>query len=1053
MKYTYILLILLIFSNWCIPHAQLVQNNQESIAIDPGYSSAQLKSIPLTEPLDEHPTARNIIRNSNLSAIQDSFPQYYSGSTKATAQYSVSSTTHPHAGTYAGEIYAEPSVKGTLYDGITSYGNASHFQLNDGISLNFWEYIHNPELSNGNTYFTYIMFHDSGSGSNYYLYYFLSVSESYNIYNFSNSVQLNLNQSVDDVWKEYTFDLTADFDTYFAISHANVFVSDINFYFTNNAGHSLATYCYIDDVVIANSTAFSLNMNGDFEQGDGSFWYSSPNSVEGQFITTNGYVDLSLTAYQQNTNGYMYFNQYLANDFYVSENTSMLDFDFRYAAVAGAGPQYARFRLRLYNSTNNFYIYIYLGSDSGTAYSGNSSTSVALTHIGSNNTWDHVHVDLYSLAVENHFVGFRFSNPQFYVTLGQSANSLLHLSIDNLTLTNYVFPNSNFEVTNGWQSSSPLPGWHTSHSDVRINLTNSAYEGTHAANISFDTSGAEYFYSQTAVMLGSNEYLDFYWKSISHPDNYDSSAALFVIVNQSYTLNYELYGTSSFLSSLTNSTYQKYILHTPVLPSNSWNHTTVDLYRDLAAAFGNYSFEINNVYLYVENSLGRSEILFDSIHILHDTHGPRIQSINAQPAKYYSATVVTINAYDLLSRVLSVSLFYKTTSSWTKILTTGWGTYTATIPQLPYGTNITFYVVAQDLHGITTTDDNGGAYYSLSVIDDIAPKILLPSNLNNSQVSGTVTVVPSVSDAGTGISRVEYYLNSSFIAAATNASFALNLATRTLTNGMYALTATAYDGANNSQIATPIFLSVHNDLSSPTISSVVLSPQQPEFDRDVQVYTSVADASQLLSIQLHYQVGNENWQVLNMTGSAALYEATIPGQPWNTLVSYYVMAVDMYGQNTTTATQNYTVGDNVLPVIAVQGPLTSIIKNTVNFQLHLSDEGSGINQITVAANNHTIVSLTSLLSTMEYSLDTTALANGNYSIVFALTDHAGNVAEFSLSYIVDNPEGLIAVAVDAVTNTFQQYAFVAGVISLPTLWVLFKGFGKLLRRRAKKGKK
>ena len=103
------------------------------------------------------------------------------------------------------------------------------------------------------------------------------------------------------------------------------------------------------------------------------------------------------------------------------------------------------------------------------------------------------------------------------------------------------------------------------------------------------------------------------------------------------------------------------------------------------------------------------------------------------------------------------------------------------------------------------------------VNDTTAPVVSLTAPGNNSKVNGTVTITASASD-NVGVSNVEFYLNGALLFASNVTPYAYNWNTSSVANGIYTLTAKAYDNAGNVGQSPTTSVTVLNDITAPTVS-------------------------------------------------------------------------------------------------------------------------------------------------------------------------------------------------------------------------------------------
>lgn len=109
--------------------------------------------------------------------------------------------------------------------------------------------------------------------------------------------------------------------------------------------------------------------------------------------------------------------------------------------------------------------------------------------------------------------------------------------------------------------------------------------------------------------------------------------------------------------------------------------------------------------------------------------------------------------------------------------------------------------------------------------DTTNPTVSITSPANGSIVSGNVDIGASASD-NVGISKVEFYVNSNLVNTDTSAPYSYSWNTASVANGSVALSAIAYDTANNKGSSAMVNVTVNNvsDTSNPTVT--ITSPVQ-----------------------------------------------------------------------------------------------------------------------------------------------------------------------------------------------------------------------------------
>ena len=93
--------------------------------------------------------------------------------------------------------------------------------------------------------------------------------------------------------------------------------------------------------------------------------------------------------------------------------------------------------------------------------------------------------------------------------------------------------------------------------------------------------------------------------------------------------------------------------------------------------------------------------------------------------------------------------------------------------------------------------------------DTTAPKVSITSPKTNATVEGTVTVKATASD-NIGVKNVEFYVNGELQATDTASPWSFSWNTASLTNGVYTLSAKAYDASGNVGQSSNILVTVSN---------------------------------------------------------------------------------------------------------------------------------------------------------------------------------------------------------------------------------------------------
>ena len=123
----------------------------------------------------------------------------------------------------------------------------------------------------------------------------------------------------------------------------------------------------------------------------------------------------------------------------------------------------------------------------------------------------------------------------------------------------------------------------------------------------------------------------------------------------------------------------------------------------------------------------------------------------------------------------------------------------------------TAYAWAKDAAGNVSTSRSASVV--ITVPDVIAPAVALSGPVAGSTVSGTISITATASD-NVAVSKVELYVNGVLKATDTASPYTFSWDTTLLANGVYPLSAKAYDAANHATQSTTLTVTVSNQASS-----------------------------------------------------------------------------------------------------------------------------------------------------------------------------------------------------------------------------------------------
>ena len=287
---------------------------------------------------------------------------------------------------------------------------------------------------------------------------------------------------------------------------------------------------------------------------------------------------------------------------------------------------YSCLRLNFRNATNYQAVYYYLGYNSTYVTPSNSSTTLIFNVENHNTTgtWIYCQRNLWQDA-SDYFKTNELYLTQFEFHCSCSTyleSSYLTLLIDDMEHIAGAVNGAGFEDQPA--VGSPLRGWggYYISTDDRLRVTDTAYAGSKAANLTIPIGSS--YYSQSQPLYGRpirgsrNTYLDMAWRLDAFNSSADDVARIGVSFGDGKTLYYYLAIRSGEFPDNTNTT--GYFNATGYNTLGTWHLMHRSLNDDYAAVFGSRpDTTLTTIYLYAAtNGANRLSLLFDDLY-LYDT--------------------------------------------------------------------------------------------------------------------------------------------------------------------------------------------------------------------------------------------------------------------------------------------------------------------------------------------------------------------------------------------------------------------------------------------------
>ena len=202
---------------------------------------------------------------------------------------------------------------------------------------------------------------------------------------------------------------------------------------------------------------------------------------------------------------------------------------------------------------------------------------------------------------------------------------------------------------------------------------------------------------------------------------------------------------------------------------------------------------------------------------------------------------------------------------------------------------------------------NEAVYKLVVTIDRTPPDAAITAPDANAYVKGTVEIEVSATDALSGVSKVEFYIDGELVQSDLESPYEYLLDTTKLSDGAHTIRVVAYDLAGNSR---SVSITIYIDNTPPEILSVEYE-ENPMSGQEVEVRVQVTDETiGVRNVILTYSSDNgATWHNITMQNIGDnTYYARIPGHAAGTRIVFKIIAIDKLGNSIISSEYSYTVG-------------------------------------------------------------------------------------------------------------------------------------------------
>ncbi|RLI59716.1 MAG: hypothetical protein DRO93_08065 [Candidatus Thorarchaeota archaeon] len=989
-----------------------------------GKASPNTMNSPSTERTPG-PLLLNTVQNPSFETVDGrgvptDFSYYGSGDVR----YNFSSASSASAGSY-GAMLEVASTEALAETGYIS-ADIDNAALEEILDFSFdWRLATWP--ADGD--FAYVLAFvqtTNSSSSDMNLYYILWMQESTSFTNSTTHCYFIRNDTA-GAWHSFSTNVTSDFlSTGLSLDPSRV-VTMARFEAYMPAGYTDPAQLDIDEVSLSN-TSHEYIPDGTFEtavtQWDGFSRCAGHVSTSG--FATEGDRSLNITTARTHDDGesFAYATQYLYSGPPVyAPGKVILSLDWRVSrGTVHDEDNYAYVRLYLQNATRIVTVTFYLVAPSVSSnYS--SSVSIRVKDFNSTDTWHHLSVDLYDVLAECELDNLTAYSIRLYCGTYGTLGSRTVLLVDSFSILAAPARNPGFEAAWRTGPSDVGSGWNSGGDPgSSVSLSGDAHSGKHSLNLTASDDAAAWATRPVYARMAKGIEMRFSYRNRRIEG---TGVAYLQLAFEGGYLLYYFFARNVTYSALNSSTTRSYVLPDCNV-TGSWRTVVRNISRDLSnftPPFGHDQWNLTYIRCHLYSESGSNfTVLLDDIDF-YDVVPPTVSHKSRTPASptYYEPATVAAQATDNLAGVYAVSIVYRVNGgTWSQVvMTPGGSDYVGQIPACPFGGTVEYYLVATDLCGVNGTDDNGGAYYSYVVGDDIVPEVSILTPANKTSVSGIETVSVEATDVGSGIAFVTLYLDDTLVGNLTASPYTFSWDTRLHTDGVHTLKAVAHDNGGNSA-EDSVVVEIQN--GEPLIlSGLAITPNEPEYDDAVRVAVYAQATGGIENVTLHYRIGSGAWMSTAMSASGDKFVATIPPAVYGTVVSYYVIAYDTTGLAAQLGNESspyaYTVGDKTPPTISFAFDINIERHNgMVYFTVNASDAGSGLESIKVYVDDTLIATLGP--TETEYLWDPSTVPPGAHNVTFVAVDLAGNSASASVTIKTGGGLGGLGEAFAAVLSTY-----------------------------------
>jgi chitodextrinase len=336
------------------------------------------------------------------------------------------------------------------------------------------------------------------------------------------------------------------------------------------------------------------------------------------------------------------------------------------------------------------------------------------------------------------------------------------------------------------------------------------------------------------------------------------------------------------------------------------------------------------------------------------------------------------------------------------------GTHTLRLIGRQPGVKVDRIIMVSDLTCVPT-----GMGDNCNVPDDTTPpSVALTAPAEGSTVSGNAVKATATASDNVGVTKVEFYVNSTLKATGVTAPYTFTWDTTSLQNGQQLIMAKAYDAAGNSSTSSYSVTVQNGDTQAPTVPTS-LAATAPAYNKVALTWNASTDN---VGVQ-GYNITRNGALLAKINAVTTYQDNTVAA---NTQYTYQVSAFDAAGntsgQSSIATVKTPTVADTQAPTAPSQLTATAASSQQINLKWGASTDNVDIVAYDVYRGQGTNTpQKVATITTNSYG-DTGLSSNTQYSYYVKARDSAGNTSAQSNT-------------ASATTLTRRHHSRIFGVVS------------------------